>query len=87
MADQVLDACEAWTGERPVACPWRALADPFVQRVLDAYPFFKTGNLASAYPRLTQRLTRGLAYYHRALGSAEVARWRADHPTPPGGQP
>jgi hypothetical protein len=71
MAGAVLNAVEAWTGDRPDTCPWRAFYDTFVKRVMWAYRFFETGQLAWALPRPSHRLVCGIAHFHQALRSVE----------------
>ena len=64
MTNGVLSAIEDYTGHRPVSCPWRAFFDPFVQRVLKAYRFFESGQLAWSTPRASHRLVEGVGFYH-----------------------
>lgn len=73
-----LDMCEAWTGDRPLTCPFAALADPFVLRVRAAYQHFKQGTLQAGCGHMSQRLAAGLAHYHRVLQACEGERYKAD---------
>jgi hypothetical protein len=56
-----------WLGEAQQSCPWRAFRDPFVARVLDAYRWFESGQVAMHDPDPSNRLVEGIAFYHRAL--------------------
>ncbi len=56
-----------WTGEASASCAWRAFRDPFVARVLDAYRWFESGQVATFAPRASHRLVEGIGFYHRAL--------------------
>lgn len=58
----------AWTGEPQHGCPWYALRDPFVRRVLDAYPWFESGQINTYLPRASHRVIEGLGYYHGVIG-------------------
>jgi hypothetical protein len=57
-----------WTGEPQQSCPWRSLRDPFVRRVVDAYPWFESGQIGTAFPGASHRFIEGLGYYHARLG-------------------
>lgn len=65
MTDVVLDAVQEWTGDRPASCPWAAFGDPFVVRVLDAFPWFESGQLAVYAPSASHRLVEGVSYLKR----------------------
>jgi hypothetical protein len=72
----------AWTGEPQSSCPWRALSDPFVSRVLDAYQWEESGQISLAYPRASHRLIEGVGFYKRMVGlcqskQMEIERERA----------
>lgn len=56
------------TGVPADTCPWRAFRDPFVARVLNAYRFFESGQLAFALPEPSHRLVEGLAFYAQVDG-------------------
>lgn len=78
MTNGILSACADWTGDRPVACPWRALADPFVLRVQRAYRFFEDGNLAVMLPNPPHRIVEGVSHFHGALNRISAAQWEQD---------
>jgi hypothetical protein len=67
----VLAAVESWTGERPLACPWRAFYDPLVARVTHIYSAYKRGALAMVEPDASHRLVEGLMHFDRALDAVE----------------
>lgn len=75
MTDGMLSVCESWTGDRPLTCPWRALYDAFVQRVLAAYEHAELGTIGLAYSHLSQRMAKGLSHYRHALNAAKAKRW------------
>ena len=52
------------TGQPCRTCPWSALRDPFVHRVLAAMTFFESGQLAFALPAPSHRLVSGISFYH-----------------------
>ncbi len=70
LTDAYLEAVEDYTGTRALTCPWRAFDEPFVKRVLDAYEFYREGQLLAAVPRPSHKLMRGIAIYHRRLQAA-----------------
>lgn len=64
MTAGIRQTMETMTGTPVDTCPWRAFADPFVARVLNAYRFFESGQLSFALPDPSHRLVEGLAFYH-----------------------
>jgi len=65
MTDRIFASIQELTGTQFVSgCPWRALRDPFVQRVIYAMPFFESGQLAFALPQPSARLVAGIRHYH-----------------------
>lgn len=74
-----LDAVEGWTGHRPRGgCVWRAMFDPFVKRVLEAYEMAKSGLFAQACPDPSYRLIEGVAYYGRMADLCDAQKQRED---------
>lgn len=64
---------EKATGVRPTGCPWRALRDPFVRAVQDAYPWAESGELRlrwGADP--PHALILGVEVYRRALRATQA---------------
>jgi len=53
-------------------CPWFAFRDPFVQRVLESYPWFESGQINTWVPHASHRLIQGLGFYHRALNLCQA---------------
>jgi hypothetical protein len=94
-AEQVLDGIERDTGTRPSGCPWRALRDPFVQRVLRAHRGFAHGDMSARLGgRTPAALVAGVEAFDAAKNAIEAADIRADraeaerkragpHDTPP----
>ena len=68
MTEGIFDTVKDWTGDRPATCPWWALSDPLVKRVLDAYGWWEDGHLEFALPFASHRLVEGLGHYHMAKG-------------------
>lgn len=58
---------EDYTGSKLSGCPWRALADPLVVRLFDAWTFYETGQLAIALPQPSYREVQGLIHLRRVL--------------------
>lgn len=84
MTDGVLNVIEDFTGYKPTGCPWRAFFDPLVERVVRAYAFFESGQLAWSEPHPSHRLVDGMSFYHRIDGMIhgkqlrqEQEQWRA----------
>jgi hypothetical protein len=75
MTQGQLDACEKWTGQRPRdGCPWAALRDHFVGRVLKAYRQYEKGQLHVFEPRISNRLALAVPYYAQQLESVDAQR-------------
>lgn len=70
MTDGIRRAMKELTDHEPIGCPWRALHDPFVVRVLAAMPFFESGQLAYGVPQPSHRLLAGMRHYHSAVERA-----------------
>jgi hypothetical protein len=70
MTEPIFGAVQDWTGDRPTACPWRALHDPFVQRVLVAYEWYRERQLETYDPEPSARLIDGITHYNRAYQRA-----------------
>lgn len=51
------------TGQEIETCPWRAFQDPFVARVVRAYRFHESGQLAFVEPDPSHKLVEGIAMY------------------------
>lgn len=66
MTDPVRKAVESYTGTPLYRCPWRAFYDPLVLRVMQAMPFFESGQLGFALPDPSHRLVQGIAFYQSA---------------------
>jgi hypothetical protein len=64
MTDGIRRTMQDMTGASCIGCPWHALRDPFVQRVLAAMPFFESGQLAFYATQPSHRLVHGIRYYH-----------------------
>lgn len=70
---QMLEGIEAATGNREVACPWRAFRDPFVSEVLSAYRHWKQRQLALVWgPDPPAALMQGLEVYDAALNGVQL---------------
>ena len=77
--EQVLRSCEAASGERPTACPWRAFADPYVSAVIRAHRWWKVGELTTRYgDRVPERIAWGVEVYDAALNAVQVHDMRED---------
>lgn len=63
-------AVQDWTGDRPLSCPWHALRDPFVGRVLVAYEWYRQNQLLVYESEPSARLIDGVTHYHRAYQRA-----------------
>lgn len=74
MTDGILSTVEAWTGTRPLTCPWQAFYDPFVQRVLKAYRFYREGQIGWAIPNPSARMVAAIGFYDTAAKSCEAKR-------------
>lgn len=73
IAENWMVAVEGDTGVRPDGCPWRALRDPFVVRVVNAYAPWKIG-----HPIREERLRRGVEAFHRAVENVMAADMRRE---------
>lgn len=51
------------TGTKADTCPWSAFSQPIVRSVMDALPFFESGQLAFALPHPSHRLVEALTFY------------------------
>ncbi len=71
--DKLLRDIEQDCGERPIGCPWRALRDPFVARVIKAHPAWKVGQRVHG-----AALNDGCLAFERALNAFQVADLRAE---------
>lgn len=70
MTEPIFRAVEAWTGDRPLTCPWAALRDEFVARVLVAYEWYRERQLDTLDPEPSARLIDGVTHYHRVYQRA-----------------
>lgn len=61
-----------------LGCPWRAFFDPFVQRVLEAFPYFDKGQLAMLHPNPSRRLVQGVGFYARTLNAIDCQQIQRD---------
>lgn len=77
-ASLMREAVHDWTGEAQSGCPWFALRDPFVERVLRAYAWFESGQIAVHAPRASHRLIEGVGYYHRTVGLCQSKQMEID---------
>lgn len=78
MTEGIYSTIESWTGARPISCPWQAFFDPFVQRVLRAYPWFKERQLATYLPWPTHREIAGIAHYDQAATAVASKRMKLE---------
>lgn len=68
--ENALRAIEKACGERLVTCPWRALLDPFVARVMESHRWWKERQLAAKWggeDRIPAVIVRGIEVYDAAL--------------------
>lgn len=72
MADNVHSVIEAWTGMRPISCPWAAFRDAFVMRVFQA----SAADVSEAWsqPDPSNRLVEGVLHFKRALVACRSKR-------------
>lgn len=66
-------AIESWTGTACTTCPWRAMYDPRVARVIEAWRWFDKGQFAAAYPEPTHWLVQAVAFFQQVWTSMEAA--------------
>lgn len=78
MAAAELDAIEERTGYRPRSCPWRALDNPLVQRVLQLLQPLEHGILDWAYPDLSALEFQALMFYRRISERSQGAFLEGD---------
>jgi hypothetical protein len=71
MTSNTHNAIEGMTGHRPVSCPWAALFDPFVHRVIVAHEHYENGR-PSLVTQPSHRLVEGVSLYSRTLDSIEA---------------
>lgn len=76
--DGILDTVKAWTGDRPMACPWDAFRDPFVSRVIDVWPFYDKGQLLTAVPQPSFRLLAGVRHYAYVSSRVDMKKFEQD---------
>ena len=74
----IQNTVEAWTGARPLTCPWRVFFEPFVQRVIRAFRAFDKGQTSLAEPNPSARVAAGVLHYAAALESCEMKRMELD---------
>lgn len=70
------------TGLRQETCPWWALRDPYVQRVVAAHRWWKVGELSTRWPDPPFALLRGIEIYDAALSAVmndEMERSREEN--------
>jgi hypothetical protein len=73
-----VETVHAWTGDPQPSCPWRALRDPFVSRVHEAYAWFESGQIGTYAPHASHKLIEGLGYYHGRLGLCQSKQMELD---------
>ena len=76
MTDGILSTVEAWTGDRPLSCPWAAFFDPFVARVVNAHRMIE--QIEWLHPDPSHRLVEGVSHYAGALKRCEMTRMQKD---------
>ncbi len=76
MTDGILSTAEAWTGDRPLSCPWAAFFDPFVARVVKAHRMIE--QIAWLHPNPSHRFVEGVAHYDGALKRCESTRMQKE---------
>lgn len=69
---------QQWTGAPQAGCPWWALRDPFVARVVRAYPWFEKGQLETFEPQPSNRLVEGISYYGEQTALCESKQIELD---------
>jgi hypothetical protein len=77
-ANNVFAAVEDWTGDRSNTCPWRALFDEYVARVLAMHQAWKEHQLLTAFPRPSYREMQGVMHYDRTLAKIEARQLKED---------
>ena len=75
LTDGPIKTCKEWTGDEPLGCPWAAFRDPFVSRVVRAFPAWDKGH---AIEGASHRLTEGLRHYAHADAMAQRMRWELE---------
>lgn len=78
MTDGVRKVMQDMTGQTVGSCPWRALRDPLVVRVLAVMPFFESGQLAYVAPQPSHRLLCAVRYYETCYNSMYSKQQEAD---------
>lgn len=78
MTNGILSNVEAWTGARPLTCPWRAFSEPIVRRALTAFDYYDKGQLAVYEPDASNRLIEAVSYYARASAKVHSKRLRME---------
>lgn len=78
MTQPVLNVIADWTGVQSTGCPWFAFFDPFIRRVLEAYPWFDKGQLDLFEPSASHRLVEGVACYSRMLSVVQSKKWEEE---------
>lgn len=69
MTDGVRKAMQDLTGHYVGTCPWHAMQDPLVSRVLAVMPFFESGQLEYIAPQPSHRLVAGVRFYNNVYNS------------------
>lgn len=70
--EQVQRAIERVTGTRGEGCPWAALSDPYVQRVISGHRHWGHGELSARYGgEVPEALWRGVEVFDQALSAID----------------
>lgn len=64
MTEPIRRTIKDMTGQYVGGCPWYALRDSLVHRVLRALPFFESGQLAFIEPFPSHRLVSAIRHYN-----------------------
>lgn len=78
MTDGIRDTVKRYTGHEPRACPWAALRDPFVYRVISSVGPAEDGNLSTYLPSPSHRLLDGIGFYRRIDASIHAQQLKAE---------
>lgn len=72
-AEAVQRAVERVSGMRGEGCPFRALADPYVQRVVNGHRHWGKGELSARYGGdVPEAIWRGVEVFDAALGAVDA---------------
>lgn len=78
MTEPVFNAIKAWTGDRPLSCPWAPFFDPYVQRVQRAHRAFAEGQMQLVEPSPSHRVMMGVLHFDHALKAVEHHQFKQE---------